>query len=382
MTLASLVVKNTLRNKMRSALTLLSVGFSFFLLTLLAAIWRGFYIEPGPAEAAMRLITRHRVSLVFPLPAYYREEIRKIRGVLNVVPMTWVGGRYIDDTPQNIFAQFATDPQEAFRVHREWRVQPDELQSWRRDRAGAAVERVIAERHGWQIGDRIVLGRNIYPVDLELTVRAVFDAGTTWQAVLFHTEYLEESVPSAKGRAGTFSVLVDSAQAASRMAQQIDRIFRNAPVPTKTESEKAFLMNFVAMLGNVKLFILGISLAVTFAILLVSANTMAMSIRERIREVAVLRTLGFPRGSVLALFISEAVLLSSVGAALGAFGAIGAVNGLRTGATAALFSSVTVTPATVCLALVTSWLVAVPSVTLPAYHAVTVDLARGLRHSG
>src|SRR5438445_175790 len=233
MTLTRFVGKNAFRNKRRSILTVLSIGFSLLLLTLMMTLWRAFYLDEGSAESAQRVVVRHRVSLTFNLPGFYREKIRSVQGVVAVVPVSWFGGIYKDQKPENFFAQFGTDPEEFFNVFR----------------------------------------------DMEMLAATASDV--------------------------------------SKVSSTVEDMFRNAPQPTKAESEKAFGLEFVAMLGNVKAFILSICSAVVFATLLVSANTMAMSIRERTREVAVLKTLGFTRRGVLGLFMSESVALSLVGGVLG-----------------------------------------------------------------
>jgi putative ABC transport system permease protein len=293
MTLTRFVTKSAFRNKRRSLLTVLSLTFSLLLLTLMMTIWRAFYLDTFSAESAQRLITRHRVSLTESTPLFYREKIRAIPGVVAVAPSDWFGGVYKDEKPENMFAQFGTDPDELLKIFTEFKIPADQLLAWQRDRAGAIVDDQLALKHGWKLGDRIVLGGTIYPVDLELTIRGIYTAPEPTQSIYFNQKYVEEAVSFAKGKAGTFDILADSPNDVSRIAPAVDDMFRNSPEPTKTESEKAFELDFINSIGNVKAFILSICFAVVFATLLVSATTMAMSIRERTREVAVLKTLGF-----------------------------------------------------------------------------------------
>lgn len=382
MTLTRFVTKNAFRNKRRSILTVLSIAFSLLLLTLMMTIWRGFYLDQGSAESAQRLVVRHRVSLTFSLPGFYREKIRAIPGVLAVVPVSWFGGLYKDDKPENFFAQFGTDPEEFFKVYRDIQLPQDEIQAWQRDRQGVIVDDALAKKYGWKLGDRIVLQGTIYPVNLELNIRGIFHSNPDNKSVYFNTKYVEEAVSFFKGQAGTFSVLAATPGDVSRIASAIDDMFRNSPQPTKAESEKAFGLEFVAMMGNVKAFILSICSAVVFATLLVSANTMAMSIRERTREVAVLKTLGFTRRSVLGLFVSEAVALSLLGGLIGA--ALGwlMVYGLTHSPQFVSFFPLKVTPAIWLLALLASGIVGLISAALPSYHASQVNIVDGLRHIG
>src|SRR5580692_9725052 len=157
MTLSSFVVRNTFRNKRRSFLTMLSISFSLLLLTLMISIWRTFYVDVGAPDSAKRVITRDRVSLAFFLPGYYRDKIRSLPGVVAVAPMTWFGGRYKDDRPENFFAQLATDPDEYLKVASDKIIPPDQVVAWQRDRAGAVVDVTLADKYGWKIGDRVTL---------------------------------------------------------------------------------------------------------------------------------------------------------------------------------------------------------------------------------
>jgi putative ABC transport system permease protein len=382
MTLTRFVTKNAFRNKRRSLLTVLSIAFSLLLLTLMMTIWRGFYLDKGSAESEQRLVVRHRVSLTFSLPSYYREKIRAIPGVQAVVPVSWFGGIYKDQKPENFFAQFSTDPEEFFKVYRDFRMPEDQVLAWQRDRQGVIVAESLAQKYGWKIGDRIVLQGTIYPLNPELIVRGIYHSDPDAKSIYFHTKYVEEGVSFFKGQAGTFSVLANSPGDVSKIASSIDDMFRNSPQPTKAESEKAFGLEFVAMMGNVKAFILSICSAVVFATLLVSANTMAMSIRERTREVAVLKTLGFTRNSVLGLFVSEAVALSLVGGLIGAGLGWVMVYGLTHSPQFVSFFPLKVTPAIAALALLTSGIVGLLSAALPSYHASQVNIVDGLRHIG
>jgi putative ABC transport system permease protein len=381
MTLASFVRKNTFRNKRRSVLTVLSIGFSLVLLTLMMAIWRAFYLDEGSAESAQRLVVRHRVSLTFSLPGFYREKIRSVPGVVAVVPVSWFGGIYKDQKPENFFAQFGTDPEEFFKVFRDFQLPADQTIAWQRDRQGVIVDDSLAKKYGWKLGDRIVLQGTIYPVNLELYVRGIFTTVPDNKSVYFNAKYVEEAVPFFKGQAGTFSILAGSPGDVSKVASTVDDMFRNSPQPTKAESEKAFGLEFVAMLGNVKAFILSICSAVVFATLLVSANTMAMSIRERTREVAVLKTLGFTGQTVLGLFVGEAVALALVGGLVGtaiAYLLIFMVthNPLFT------FYNMKMTPGMWVAAMLMSGLVGLVSAVLPSYNASRTNIVEGLRHIG
>ncbi len=384
MTLTRFVTKNAFRNKRRSVLTALSIAFSLLLLTIMMTVWRAFYLDQGSPESAQRLIVRHKVSLIFFLPAYYRDKIRALPGVKQVVPETWFGGQYKDDKPQNQFAQFGTDPNELLKVITEFKLPQDQLEAWQKDRAGCIVDSELAKKFGWKIGDHIHLTGKIFPFNPEFTIRGIYTAPNPTESIYFNNETIEQGYPDVKGRVGFYGVLADSPQDVAKVAKEIDETFRNAERPTKTESEHAFVLDFIAALGNVKLFILSICLAVVFAILLVSANTLAMSIRERTREVAVLKTLGFTRKTVLGLFVGEAVVLSLAGGVIGVLGAAAFlfVASHGPGAGAQFLRGMKVTGGTVAVSLMVAALVGFISASIPSWNASRQNIVEGLRHIG
>ena len=383
MTLTRFVRKSAFRNKRRSLLTLLSISFSLLLLTVMMTIWKAFYMSDGSAESAQRLIVRHKVSLAQFLPISYREKIRSIPGVKNVVNETWFGGQYIDDKPEHFFAQFGTDPNEIFEVQKDFHIPSDQLDAWKKDRAGAVVDAELAKKFGWKIGDRIHIKGTIFPVDLELTIRGMFTAAEPTETLYFNNTYIDEGWPRVKGFVGFYGVLADSPQSVPEVAKAIDAQFRNTDRPTKSESEKAFNLDWIAMLGNVKGFILSICAAVVFATLLVSANTMAMSIRERTREVALLKTLGFTRGTVLALFMGESVSLAALGGLVGAIAASGLVYVMARSPQMGLFlTGVSFSVPMVLVAVLVGATVGLASSFVPAFNASRRNIVDGLRHIG
>jgi putative ABC transport system permease protein len=385
MTLTSFVRKNAFRNKRRTALTILSIAFPLLLLSFLMSLWRAFYADDLRSEqSAQRLITRHKVSLTNLIPSSYRDRIRHVPGVTRVVNMNWFGGVYKDTTQKNFFARFGTDPDEFFTVYPELSLPKDQEDAWKRDRAGCVADVELAKKYGWKVGDRIVLQGDIYPITLELTLRGLFTAKLPNNSLYFNEKYVEEGVPFAKGTAGFYAILVDSPENVNRVSHEIDAAFANAPEPTRTETEKAFGLSFLAMLGNVKAFILIISSAAVFTILLVTGNTMAMSIRERTREVAVLKTLGFTRGTILGLFIGEAVAVSAIGGVLGTLIALFFLSGgthAPQGANLfviALHEWKFTAPAAWGVAILAGLL----SSAIPAYAASRTGIVDGLRHIG
>ena len=381
MTITSFVAKSAFRNKRRSLLTVASIAFSLLLLCIMLCVWRSFYIDKGAPDSALRIMTRHKVSLANFLPIYYRDKIRSIPGVVHVVPVTWFGGKYKDDKPENFFAQFATDPDEYFDVAADKVMPADQLAAWKRDRAGCVVDVELAKKHNWKIGDHIILQGTIFPANLDLTLRGMYTIDPPTSALHFNTKYLEESVDWFKDSAGFYFTRVDTAEHMPLAARAIDDMFHSTPVPTKSESEQAFKLDFIATLGSVKAFILSICGAVLFTTLLVCANTMAMSIRERTREVAVLRTLGFTRGSILKLLLSESIAISLIGGLIGVALATGAILFMAQPGIG-LPVSMHMTAATALVAMVVAALVGVISGLIPSYRASHLGIVDALRHIG
>ena len=385
MTLARFVRKNAFRNKLRSTLTVLSMAFSLALLSFLMSMWNAFYGNNLRSDqSAQRLIVRHKVSLTNLIPASYRDKIRHTPGVVKVIPMNWFGGTYKDATQKNFFARFGTDPDEFFDVYPELEISKDQLDAWKKDRAGAVADAELAKKYSWKLGDRIILQGDIYPIRLELTLRGIFTAKLPNNSLYFNEKYVEEGVPFAKGAAGFFGILVDSPKNVDRVSHDVDAAFANAPEPTRTETEKAFGLSFLAMLGNVKAFILVIASAAVFTILLVSGNTMAMSIRERTREVAVLKTIGFTRKTILGVFIGESIAIGTVGGILGTLFALGLITvGTFIPGAGNLFVIAQhawrfTAPAAIGVATIAGFL----SSAIPAYGASRTGIVDGLRHIG
>jgi putative ABC transport system permease protein len=380
-----LIAKNSLRNRRRSILTICSIGASLCLLGVLMAIYHAFFFgEPTPGQA-LRLITRNKVSLVFPMPIYYRDKIRQVPGVKEAIVQQWFGGVYKDARDQNnFFARFAVEPDRFFDVITDLEVPESQKIAFQRDRAGALIGRTLAQRLNLNIGDKITLQGDIFPVNLEFTIRAIYDMQDEDENMYFHLNYLFESLPvGRRDFAGTFTILADSIESVPRVALAVDEMFRNATVQTHTESEKAFQLSFVSFLGNVKLFLLSICAAVTFTILLVSANTMAMTVRERTREVGVLKTIGFTNGSILGIILGEAALISLIGGALGCSLAVlmcGVVRQMP--AFIQQLKTLTIAPPVFAACLLVAVLIGVMSAFVPAWSASRTSILEALRHTG
>ena len=312
-----LVLKNLLRNKRRSFLTGTSVAVSLFLLSALAMVYTALGAPLRNADNIPIMMVRRSAGIIFPLPVSHGPKIRAVPGVVACASLSWFGGYWKD--PANQFANFAVDAEHVFEVQMASTIPPDQKEAFVRDRTGAVAGRRLAERFGWKVGDRITLLGSPYGVTPELTLRGIYSGGPDDQ-LWFHWEYMNESI-GRMNMVGLYWIRLAKPEMASRVGQAIDQMFRNTDNETKTESLSAFLLSFIAMLGNVRLIILMIGSAVTFAILLVVTNTMAMSIRERFAEAAVMRSLGYRPAHIIGLFMAESIALTMLGALVGIGGA-------------------------------------------------------------
>src|SRR5262245_33371224 len=248
-----LVVKNSLRNRRRSLLTLTSIAVSLCLLGLLLALYRALFFgdEPTPAEA-LRLVTHHRVSLTQPMPIAYAQKIEQAPGVKAVMSRQWFGGAYKDarDT-RNFFARFAVEPPQLFRIFSEATIAPEQRKRFETERTACVASRVLENKFGWQLGERITFTGDIFPATLELNLVGIFDDPAGGELLFFSRDYLRELLPTTlpnRDVVGQYVVQAVSPDAVAQVAQAIDALFENSPAPTKTESERAFQLSFIAFL--------------------------------------------------------------------------------------------------------------------------------------
>jgi putative ABC transport system permease protein len=376
MKFTKLIFRNILRNKRRTLLTASSIVVSLFLIITLATILTES--SRGSAEASpLRLWTRHSVSLTFPLPAAHQQKMAAVPGVKSVMPFSWFGGIYQDES--NFFANFAVDATKLRENYPELKMSEAEWQAFISDRQGAVVGKKLVKLYGFNPGQRITLRSPIYNASMEFIVRGVVSGGDE-KTLYFHHEYLNESLPDwAKDKVGTFSLLANSADDVPKIAQAIDSIFLNTDAPTKTESEREFAMSFEAMMGGVKQFMYGIMAAITFSLLLVMANTMAMTVRERTKEVGTLKALGFQRGTIAGLLLGEALLVTTVSALIGIGGAMALFGTVDLGLYIPNFQSFVPTGTTLLVAFVVAILVGAISVSYSALRVSGMTIAEALR---
>jgi len=378
-----MILKNVWRNKRRTILTVLSIGVSLCLLGVLLAIYHAFYFSDPTPEQALRLVTRNSISLARPMPQAYRDKIMRVPGVREIAIEDWFGGQYIDDKAEHQFARFATDPDKIFIVRPEMKLPDEQKAAFMKERTACILGRPIADKQKLKLGDKITLKGDIYPGALELTVRGIFESEQNADLLYFNRTYLEEGLAERRrGNAGIFLILAKTVEDVPRIEKAVDEEFRNSPTQTKTESESAFSLSFVSFLGNIKAFLLIVCAAVMFTILLVSANTIAMSVRERVREVGVLKVLGFTRGVILGIILTEAVIVSLIGGVLGVFLA-SMLTGVVRNMPAFLdqLRHLSLTPSVAFLCLGIAGVIGLVSAFIPAFQASRIPILEALRSS-
>ena len=318
-----LIVKNLGRRKARTIFTLLSVLVAFILYGVLVTLRVAFSYGVEVAGAD-RLVLIHKVSLIMPLPISYEGRIRGVRGVRDLAHASWFGGIYKD--PSNFFSQMSVEPGPYLRLYNEYVLPEDQKKAWIEDRTGAIAGRALADRFGWKVGDRIPIQGTIFRKrdgggdTWEFTLRGIFDGdkdGVDLNVFLFQYAYLNEAREWGRDFVGWYVIRVDEPAESAQVAERVDALFANSPFETKTSTEKAFVQAFANQVGDIGAMMTAILVAVFFTILLVTANTMAQSIRERTSELAVLKTLGFSNGLVLTLVLVESCLIAVAGGGAG-----------------------------------------------------------------
>jgi len=313
-----LIIANLFRKKIRTTLTLGSFAVALFLFGLLAIV-RGAFNAGLDVAGSDRLVVINKVSLIQPLPVAYQERLERIPGIKEVTHNNWFGGIYQD--PKNFFAQLAIDDDTFHSMYPEFLISDDQWKAYKEDREGAIVGVKLAKRFGWKLGDRIPIKGTIFPGTWEFNIRAIYtgkrpadDTTQFW----FHYKYLEERENQYwHGLVGWYVVKVDSPDNAVRIAKAIDTTFANSPWETKTDTEQAFAASFAKQMGNISFLIMSIGAVVFFTLLLVAGNTMATAVRERIRELAVLKAVGFSDTFVLLLVVFESVVVAAIGGGVG-----------------------------------------------------------------
>ena len=380
-----LIFMNALRHKLRTILTVLGIGVaitSFGLLRTVIAAWNIGITQAAPD----RLITCSKISITFTLPLAQKEKIARIPGVMAVTHGSWFGGYYKD--PKEFFAQIAFENAESFKLYPEFIVDSAALHAFASERNAAIIGSTLAERFGWKAGDAVQLTGMIYPGQWDFVIRGIYTGrtdGTDVGQFLFNWDYIDqrmqEESPVRAGQVGWWVIKIDDPAKAAAISAAVDKEFDNSADETLTETEAAFQQSFVAMAGTIIFSLEVISILVIGIILLVAANTMAMTARERISEYAVLKTLGFNGGHIMGLVFGESLVIACLGGGLGLILLFPILNGVGM-ALRDWFPAFPIDPMTYPLAAATSVLVGVLAAVFPAWRAIHVSIANGLRRIG
>lgn len=312
--------RNATRNKLRSTLTAISIGICMAMLTMMYSFATlNEQLIPELAKAN-RMVVMSRDGFTSDIPISMLRYVRDLDGVKAAIPLAWSMGLYKDEKMPS-FAQLATDAEELLDVWFEFKLDPKQLDLWKGTKNGCIVDRGNARRRGWKVGEHIPLKGNNFSVDLDLVLCGIYDGPEFINDLYFHYDYLNELLRAKKdlkaNRASILFVRADSAGAVDRLVVQIDNRFENSDHPTLSQSHQAFAAQFAKFAGNLQGYVQNIGLAVVFALTLVSGNAMAMSMRERTTEIAVLKAIGFPRGLVLLMVLGESIMISMTGGIAG-----------------------------------------------------------------
>ncbi|MFO7597781.1 MAG: FtsX-like permease family protein [Desulfocurvibacter africanus] len=383
--LLKILFRNALRHRLRSTLTVIGVAVAILAFGLLRTVVDAWYAGVE-ASSSTRLITRNAISLIFPMPLSYYERIRRVENVEIVSYGNWFGAYYKEE--KNFFANFAVQAETYLQIYPEFLISEEQKHDFLADRKGALVGAKLAERFGWRVGDTVTLIGTIFPGNWEYTIRALYRGRTRSVdefQFLFHWDYLnetlKESMPDRADQVGLFFEDVETPEFAAATARAIDSLFKNSMAETLTETEKAFQMSFVAMSEAILMIIQFVSLVVIFIILAVAANTMAMSVRERMREYAVLKTLGFGGLWLATLVLGESMLIAAAGGLLGIALTFPAAAAFRE-AVGQFFPVFVVTRQTLLLDALAALSVGLLAAVFPLWTALRVRIADGLRRIG
>ena len=383
-----LIWKNSWRHKLRTILTVIGVAIAVLSFGFMRTIVEAWYAGVE-ASATNRMITRHAVSFIFTLPLSYRDQILKIPDVKEVSYANWFGGIYGDPAQwENFFPRMAIDPETFFDLYPEFILSQTEYDAFRKERNSCIIGNKLATEHGFKIGDVIPMDGDIYPGKWEFVVRGIYkgrDKTIDETQMWFHWAYLDEKIresqPGRAGSIGWYILKVDNPDKMATVSKEVDDLFKNSRAGTKTETEKEFQQSFVSMSSAIITSLEVISFVIIGIILLVLANTVVMSARERMREYAVLKTLGFSTGKIVTLIGGESLLVAGTGAALGIAGTFPVCRAFAE-AFPTFFPIFNVAPLTIALCIATAMGSGILAALFPSLRATRMKIADGLRAIG
>jgi len=386
MELIRLLLRNALRHKLRTVLTVIGVGVAVMAFALLQTVVTAWHAGVE-ASAANRLITRHAVSFVFPLPLSYRDRIAQIAGVNKVTYAVWFSGVYIDKN--QFFARLAVDSDSFFDVYPEFVIDRNQFEAFKRERNACIIGVDIANRYHLKIGDIMPMEGDVYPGQWEFVVRGIYyprDQTTDPSSMMFHYRYVDERVrqefPDRAGQVGWYIVRIDDPANSAQISEDIDNLFLNSRAETKTETERAFQQSFLSAASAVITAMNIMSFVIIGIILLVLGNTMVMSARERTHEFAVLKALGFSGGQLFLLLGGESMILSIAGSALGLASTLPAVIGFQSALPKGWFPVFYIKPETIVIGCIAGLVLGFLASLIPLRRVLTTRIVEGLRYVG
>ncbi|HOJ06934.1 MAG: FtsX-like permease family protein [Ignavibacteriota bacterium] len=386
MKILKIIFANALRHKLRTTLTILGIAIAviaFGVLRTVVTVWD----SSVDAAAANRLITRQAVSFIFPLPYAYKEKIKNVEGVKEVSFANWFGGVYKDKN--NFFTRICVDADTYFDVLPEFIISPEELENFKKERNACVIGQEIAVQYNLKLGDQMVLEGDIFPGQWEFVVRGIYkpkNKNTDDTQMLFHWDYINERMkaeaPLRAGSVGWYIVQIENPNDAAEVSEKIDALFKNSSAETKTETEKAFTQGFVAASSAIITAMNFMSFVIIGIIMLVLANTMIMAARERTREYAVLKTLGFSAFHIIGLILGESLVIALIGGGIGIALTYPIVAGFEQAMPKGFFPFFYIEPITTILALSAAIIIGILASIFPIQRALKTNIVDGFRFVG
>ncbi len=386
MKILKIIFANALRHKLRTTLTILGIAIAviaFGVLRTVVTVWD----SSVDAAAANRLITRQAVSFIFPLPYAYKEKIKNVEGVKEVSFANWFGGVYKDKN--NFFTRICVDADTYFDVLPEFIISPEELENFKKERNACVIGQEIAVQYNLKLGDQMVLEGDIFPGQWEFVVRGIYkpkNKNTDDTQMLFHWDYINERMkaeaPLRAGSVGWYIVQIENPNDAAEVSEKIDALFKNSSAETKTETEKAFTQGFVSASSAIITAMNFMSFVIIGIIMLVLANTMIMAARERTREYAVLKTLGFSAFHIIGLILGESLVIALIGGGIGIALTYPIVAGFEQAMPKGFFPFFYIEPITTILALSAAIIIGILASIFPIQRALKTNIVDGFRFVG
>lgn len=377
-----LTLRNAGRHTLRTVLTIFGMAIAVMAFSVIRTAIEAWYSQ-AEASSPDRLVTNNNVSIIFTLPISYQTRIAAVPGVKTVAHAQWFGGVYVD--AKNFFPKFAIEAEPYMKMYPEWIIPADQKEAFLRERNAVIIGRKLADRFGWKVGDAVRIVGDIYPGDWDFVIRGIYTGArdnTDEGSWMFHYAYIDERMrqeaPGRAGQVGWFVVQIDDPSRAAAISEEIDAMFKNSSAETKTQTEEAFALSFIAMSGSIIAGMQIISVMVIGIILLVLANTMAMTARERIGEYAVLKTLGFRSFHIVGLILGESLFIAVLGGALG-IALTFPIVGLMKVALSAFFGAFPLPALTFIMAGGSALVVGVLAAIFPTAKALRTSIVDGLR---